>query len=55
MTNPYQPKWRADRSQPRSPTTNDPTPVTWIVTIGFICIIVCLLYPLFQRFLGAGE
>jgi hypothetical protein len=51
---PYQPKWRGARG-PRTVATNEPSPVTWIVAIGFFWIIlIAFVLPVVEQ-LGRGR
>jgi hypothetical protein len=51
---PYQSLTRnRDRSMAQRPTAGF-NPAPWIVSIGFIIIIGCVLYPLFAALAGTG-
>jgi hypothetical protein len=56
MTHPYQSRTRnRDRSLASPAASCSSGPVAWIVAIGFIFILACVAYPVFQALLERGQ
>jgi hypothetical protein len=56
MNHPYQSRTRnRDRSLAQPASSNSSGPVAWIVAIGFIFILCCVAYPIFQQLLERGQ
>jgi hypothetical protein len=56
MSHPYESRTRnRDRRLAQPATSCSSGPAAWIVAIGFIFILACVVYPVFQALLERGQ